>query len=61
VGVKVVVANSAALDLSASPLNDESRVVEGKVTVVGCAVFDDQEKILPLVSEFLTKNCPLPL
>jgi integrase/recombinase XerC len=56
VGVKVVVANNAALDLSASPLNDESPIVEGKVTVVGCAVFDEQEKILPLVSEFLTKS-----
>ncbi|KPX76300.1 tyrosine-type recombinase/integrase [Pseudomonas syringae group genomosp. 3] len=53
--MKVVVADSAAVDLSASPLNDENPVVEGKFKVVGCAVFDDQEKILPLVSEFLTK------
>lgn len=54
--MKVVVADGAALDLSASPLNDESPVIEGKVTVVGCAVFDHQERILPLVSEFLTKS-----
>ncbi|MBF8677340.1 tyrosine-type recombinase/integrase [Pseudomonas fulva] len=53
--MKVVVADGAALDLSASPLNDESLVVEGNVSVVGCAVFDDEERILPLVSEFLTR------
>lgn len=53
--MKVVVADGVALDLSASPLNDESPVVGGEVTVVGCVVFDDYESILPLVSEFLTK------
>ncbi|EGH30520.1 phage integrase family protein [Pseudomonas syringae pv. japonica str. M301072] len=51
----VVVSEGVELDLRASPLNDETQVVEGKVTVIGCAVFDDHERILPLVSEFLTK------
>lgn len=53
--MKVVVENDSVLDLSASALNDEAPVVTGKVTVTGCGVFDEQERLLPLVSEYLSR------
>lgn len=53
--MKVVVENGSVLDLSASTLNDEAPVVSGKVTVTGCGVFDEQERLLPLVSEYLSR------
>lgn len=53
--MKVVVADDAVLNLSGSPLNDEAAVVAGLVRVSGCAIFDEQERLLPLASEFLTR------
>ncbi len=53
--MKVVVVNGSMLDLSASSLNDEFPVVSGEVRVNGCGVFDEHERILPLVSEYLNR------
>ncbi|MDU8492070.1 hypothetical protein RYA07_27700, partial [Pseudomonas syringae pv. actinidiae] len=50
-----VVVNDSMLDLSASSLNDKSPVVSGEVRVNGCGVFDEHERILPLVSEYLNR------
>lgn len=53
--VKVLVASDSTLDLSGSSLNDEVPVVTGEVTVTACGVFDENERLLPLVSEYLTR------
>ena len=54
--MKVVVAARLKLDLGQSQLNEEAPTVKGAKTVVGAALFDDQERIVPLVSEYLSRG-----
>ncbi|MBM6444440.1 tyrosine-type recombinase/integrase [Pseudomonas sp. MIL9] len=52
--MKVVVVNQRRLDLGESLLNEDGPTVSGTQMVVGAALFDEDERIVPLVSEFLT-------
>ncbi|CRM27714.1 tyrosine-type recombinase/integrase [Pseudomonas sp. 8 R 14] len=52
--MRVVVVNQRRLDLGESLLNEDGPVVSGEESVVGAALFDENECIVPLVSEFLT-------
>lgn len=54
--MKVVAARGAVLDLSESLLNEDGTLVTGLVTVTGGAVFDENERLLPLCSGFLTQH-----
>ena len=54
--MKVVAARRVVLDLSESLLNEDGAQVSGLVNVTGGAVFDDDERLLPLCSGFLTKH-----
>lgn len=54
--MKVVAARRVVLDLSESLLNEDGAQVSGLVNVTGGAVFDDDERLLPLCSGFLTQH-----
>lgn len=55
-GMKVVVAARSKLDLKQSHLNDEASTVTGLRTVLGAALFDDQERIVRFASEYLSQG-----
>ncbi len=54
--MKVVSARGAVLDLRMSLLNEDGPLVSGHVSVTGGAVFDENERLLPLCSGFLTQH-----
>ncbi|WP_348750398.1 tyrosine-type recombinase/integrase [Pseudomonas rhodesiae] len=54
--MKVVAARAEVLDLGESLLNEVSPTTEGVVRVTGGGVFDDDERLLPHVSCFLSEQ-----
>jgi site-specific recombinase XerD len=52
--MKVLAVKSRILDLSESMLNEECAQVSGKVKLTGAGVFDEEERLLPLISSYLT-------
>lgn len=52
--MKVIAVKGMSLDLSESMLNEDGPVVGGVVKVTAGGIFDDEERLLPLISGFLT-------
>lgn len=54
--MKVVTARAEVLDLSESLMNEIAHTTEGVVNVTGCGVFDDEERLMPLISDYLSER-----
>ncbi|MGO2287988.1 tyrosine-type recombinase/integrase [Pseudomonas lundensis] len=54
--MKVVAVRGKMLDLRESLLNETERAVDGVVQVSGAGLFDSEERLMPLVSDYLSQQ-----
>lgn len=59
--MKVVAARAEVLDLGESLLNEIELTTEGVVQVTGAGVFDDDERLMPRISDFLSERAATDL